>query len=178
MNVSSVSLRRDFLKKSSLSLAGIFLPASFSKQALAKAVTPFKAKISAHLWVYASKHPPTWDATADLETIFSDLHLAGYDGLEVMDVILKHDDAVEHLSGLQKQYNLPVTGSSFGAAMWDTTKHDEILSDVTLPAGPRQKPNSMPRLKSCGALMSSAAIPGWLRICIITPMKWKTGCTI
>jgi len=132
MNVTSVPLRRDFLKKSSLCMAGIFLPAGFSRQAFAKAVTPFKAKISAHLWVYASKHPPTWDATPDLETIFSDLHLAGYDGLELMDVILKHDDAVEHLGRLQKQYNLPVTGSSYGAAMWDATKHDEILSDVSL----------------------------------------------
>jgi sugar phosphate isomerase/epimerase len=132
MNVTSISLRRDFLKKSSLCLAGIFLPASFHKQALAKALTPFKAKISAHLWVYASAHPPTWDATPDLEKIFSDLHLAGYDGLELMDVILKHDDAVEHLSRLQKQFDLPVTGSSYSAAMWDATKHDEILSDVTL----------------------------------------------
>jgi sugar phosphate isomerase/epimerase len=131
MNVTSVSLRRDFLKKSSLCLAGIFLPASFPNQAFAKALTPFKAKISAHLWVYASAHPPTWDATPDLEKIFSDLHLAGYDGLEVMDVILKHDDAVEHLSRLQKQFSLPVTGSSYGAAMWDATKYAGILSDVT-----------------------------------------------
>jgi sugar phosphate isomerase/epimerase len=76
--------------------------------------------------------PPNWDATPDLEKAFSDLHVAGFDGVELMEVILRHDDAVEHLSRLVKQYNLPVTGASYGAPMWDSTKHPEILSDVTL----------------------------------------------
>ncbi len=110
----------------------MLLPAKFANHVLAEGLTPFKAKISAHMWVYASAYPPKWDATPVLEKIFSDLHLAGLDGVELMDVILRHDDAVEHLSRLASQYHLPVTGSSFGAAMWDASKHQQILSDVTL----------------------------------------------
>ena len=49
-----------------------------------------------------------------------------------MDVILRHDDAVEHLSRLVSEYRLPVTGSSYGAPLWDATKHDEILADVSV----------------------------------------------
>jgi len=132
MNATSVSARRGFLKMSALSLAGMILPATFTKQAFAEVLAPFKAKLSAHIWVYASNHPPNYDATPDLEKIFSDLHLAGYDGVELMEVMLRHDDAVEHLRRLQKQYNLPVTGASYGAALWDESKHAEILPDVTL----------------------------------------------
>ncbi len=58
--------------------------------------------------------------------------MAGLDGVELMEVVLRHDDAVEHLNRLAKQYNLPVTGASYGAAMWETTKRAEILADVTL----------------------------------------------
>jgi hypothetical protein len=108
MNVRRVGSRRGFLKKSTLCLTGMVLPAF---HAFADTPAPFKAKISGHLWVYASAHPPEWDATPDLEQVFRDLHLAGYDGVEVMEVILRHDDAVEHLSRLIEQYSLPVTGS-------------------------------------------------------------------
>ena len=110
----------------------MLLPASYAKHALAEGPPPFKAKISAHIWVYASAFPPNWDATPVLEKVFSDLHMAGLDGVELMEVILRHDDAVERLSRLKKQYNLPVTGASYGAAMWDAGKHAEILADVTL----------------------------------------------
>jgi sugar phosphate isomerase/epimerase len=132
MNASGVPSRRGFLKKSAMYLAGMLLPAKFANQALAEDLAPFKPKISAHIWVYASAYPPNWDATPALENAFRDLHVAGFDGVELMEVILRHDDAVEHLGRLQKQYELPVTGSSYGAPMWDATKHSEILSDVTL----------------------------------------------
>jgi sugar phosphate isomerase/epimerase len=115
-----------------MSFAGMLLPANFANRVLAQGHAQFKPKISAHIWVYASAYPPTWDATPVLEKAFSDLHAAGFDGVEVMEVNLRHDDAVEHLGRLQKQYELPVTGSSYGAAMWDATKHAEILSDVAL----------------------------------------------
>jgi sugar phosphate isomerase/epimerase len=96
---------------------------------------PFKAKLSAHIWVYASAYPPNWDATQDFEKIFSDLHQGGLDGVEIMDVDLRHDDVVEHLRGLANKYQLPVTGASYQAAMWDATKHDEILTDIALVVG-------------------------------------------
>lgn len=94
--------------------------------------TAFKPLISAHIWVYCSKYPPNWDATPDLERIFSDLHQAGLDGVELMEVMLRHDDAVEHLTRLARQYNLPVTGSSYNAPMWDSSRHKEIVPDITL----------------------------------------------
>lgn len=131
MTVFQSNSRRDFLNKSAICLAGSLLPAGFLTEASAEA-NRFKAKVSAHIWVYASAYPPNWDATPDLEKIFSDLHAAGLDGVEIMEVNLRHDDAVEHLKRLQEQYKLPVTGVSYGAAMWDATKRNEILDDVTL----------------------------------------------
>lgn len=117
--------RRTFLNRSQWILAAPLA-------AKAWAAAPFKPKISAHIWVYASKYPPNWDGTPDLERIFSDLHQAGLDGVELMEVMLRHDDAVEHLTRLMKQYSLPVSGASYGAPMWDASKHHEILPDVTL----------------------------------------------
>src|ERR1035437_417912 len=112
MTVSRANSRRDFLLKSTTFLAGALLPADLLTHAFAEDAAHFKAKVSAHMWVYASKYPPDWDATPDLEKAFSDLHFRGFDGLEVMDVILRHDDAVEHLKRLVKQYKLPVSGAS------------------------------------------------------------------
>lgn len=135
MSLSGVSTRRSFLGMSTGCLAGLLLPSRFADQVLAEEPAPFKPKISGHIWVYASKFPPNWDATPVLENAFSDLHTGGLDGVELMEVVLRHDDAVEHLSRLAKQYNLPVTGASYGAAMWDAAKHAEILADVTLLTG-------------------------------------------
>ena len=131
MTVSRSNSRRSFLKKSSMCLAGTLLPAGSLTQAIADEAH-FKAKLSAHMWVYASKYPPDWDATPVLDKIFSDLHTAGLDGVELVDAILRHDDAVEHLKRLQKQYKLPVTGASYSGVMWDASKQKEILDDVTV----------------------------------------------
>ncbi len=121
--------RREFVQRTGLVSGCSLLPAS-----LVHALTPPPAatpKVSAHIWVYASAHPPDWDATPDLERAFSDIQFAGFDGVELMAVdLLKHDDAVEHISGLSRQYKLPVTGASFGADMWDVRKHDAILKDA------------------------------------------------
>jgi sugar phosphate isomerase/epimerase len=81
--------------------------------------------------VYASAHPPDWDATPDFERAFSDLQFAGFDGVELMSVSLRHDDAVDHIGGLSSRYKLPITGASFGGDMWDEKKHDAILKDAT-----------------------------------------------
>jgi sugar phosphate isomerase/epimerase len=82
------------------------------------------------LWVYASAHPPDWDATPDFERAFSDLQFSGFDGVELMAVNLRHPNAVEAIGGLSARYKLPITGSSFGADMWDEKKHDAILKDA------------------------------------------------
>ncbi len=135
MNRSSCCSRRTILKKAAACLGGSLLPANFSLPALPAKSAPFRAKISAHMWVYASTYPPPFDGTPELERAFRDLYLAGYDGIELMEVILRHDDSVERLNRLMKQYDLPVTGCSYGAALWDASQHAEQLADVGLVVG-------------------------------------------
>lgn len=89
-------------------------------------------KIGAHLWVYASAFPPDWDATPVLETAFSDIKKAGFAGIELMEAVLRHDDAVPRLKALMKKYALPVWGTSYSADMWVRERHDAILQDVVL----------------------------------------------
>jgi len=91
-----------------------------------------KVKVSGHIWVYASKFPPQWDSTPMIEQAFSDFQYAGLNGMELMEINLRHDDAVSHLTALVQQYKVPVTGASYGAPMWDATKHQEILDDAEL----------------------------------------------
>lgn len=124
--------RRRFIQKSGLGFIGaLFLPKSLlagkGSWALGKDVP-----VAAHLWVYASKFPPDWDATPVLETIFSDLSYAGIEGLELMESILRHDDAVERINGFIEKYNLPVLGSSYGVgfSMWDVAQHQKIMDDI------------------------------------------------
>jgi sugar phosphate isomerase/epimerase len=130
MSVPVIASRRSFLRNSATCLAASLLPADWVPSAFAAGA--FKPKISGHLWVYASAYPPNWDASGEMERIFSDFHQAGLDGLEIMEVNLRHDDAVAQLGALSKKFKVPVTGTSYGAAMWDASKHKEILDDVTL----------------------------------------------
>lgn len=121
--------RRQFIQTSALATAGLFT-SLFPRQANSMFFEN-GVQVSAHLWVYASKYPPTWDCSADLPEVFTDIKSAGYSGIELMDVLLKADDSVERIEGLIKKHNLPVTGCSFGADMWNKAKHDEILSYAT-----------------------------------------------
>ena len=125
--MSTTSSRRHFLEQSGAVLAGLFLADSYAGTGFASD----KPKISAHLWIYASAHPPNWDATPDLERAFADLQGTGIDGVELMAVNLRHDDAVERIGKLSNQYKLPITGCSYGADMWNATKHPEIIADIT-----------------------------------------------
>lgn len=88
--------------------------------------------VSGHLWVYASRYPPLWDATPILEQVFSDFKYAGIDGVELMEVNLRHDDFVQRAKDLIGKYNVPVTGTSYSGDMWDRSQHSRILEDVTL----------------------------------------------
>jgi sugar phosphate isomerase/epimerase len=121
--------RRRFILNSSALLAGTVLTKTVFAGSLRNSV-----KVSGHLWIYASKYPPDsgYDCTPVLETIFSDFKYAGIDGLELMEAILRHDDAVQKLLDLSGKYNVPVTGSSYGADMWNKSKHTQILEDVDL----------------------------------------------
>lgn len=109
-------------------LAGGLYPARLFGAASLKGGVP----LSGHLWVYASKFPPNWDCTPILEQVFSDFKYAGLEGVELMESNLRHADVVSRVGELIQQYEMPVTGTSYNAAMWDKTKHQEILEDVEL----------------------------------------------
>jgi sugar phosphate isomerase/epimerase len=91
-------------------------------------------KVYGHLWVYASKFPPDYDVTPNLEAVFADLSYAGIEGVELMESTLRHDDSVSKINGFIKKYNLPVAGSSYGVGvnLWDVNHHQKIMEDVRL----------------------------------------------
>jgi sugar phosphate isomerase/epimerase len=97
-----------------------------------KASSANKIDVDAHLWVYASRYPPDWDCYPILEEVFSDISYAGYSGLELMEPILRHNDAVTRLKELQEKFSLPVTGTSYYGDMWNKFEQPEILDDVEL----------------------------------------------
>ncbi|WP_262511511.1 sugar phosphate isomerase/epimerase family protein [Deminuibacter soli] len=107
------------------------LGSAFGAAAVAAGKTQ-KVKLSGHIWAYASKFPPKWDSTPVIEQAFADFRFAGLDGMELMEVNLRHNDAVAHLGSLAEQYKVPVTGASYNGSMWDSEKHAEILDDAAL----------------------------------------------
>ncbi|HVG40549.1 MAG TPA: sugar phosphate isomerase/epimerase [Chitinophagaceae bacterium] len=122
--------RRKFIKTSgsltgTLMLSGLFHESCFAE----KNVT---VKIDAHLWVYASRYPPNWDCTPILDEVFRDIKYAGYDGIEIMESILKHEDSVNGLNSLVQKYDLPVTGTSYYGDMWNKNQQQHIVEDLEL----------------------------------------------
>ena len=130
----SQSSRRKFIQQSGKSIGALLFANTLLEKAFAASLKSKKVKVFAHLWVYASKYPPNWDSTPDLETVFSDLGYAGIDGVELMEINLRHDNAVQNLNNLMKKYDLPVSGTSYGSkkSMWDAGNQKEILDDVNL----------------------------------------------
>jgi sugar phosphate isomerase/epimerase len=126
--------RRTFLKNSAAIASGAFLAPFVETDVFGDGKINKKVKLSGHLWQYASKYRPTHDCTPILDQVFSDFKYAGLEGVELMDVNLKYKDSVANLSGLIEKYNLPVTGTSFEAAMWDRQQHEQIEQDVELVA--------------------------------------------
>ncbi len=124
--------RRKFIQQSAALLGTTLLAQSFWGKAMGKTLGAEPVKVNAHLWVYASKYPPNWDSTPDLETVFADMSYAGINGVELMEINLRHEDAVKNINLLIKKYNLPVSGTSYGANMWDANQHKAIVDDVVL----------------------------------------------
>lgn len=83
-----------------------------------------------HLWVYASQFPPDWDCTPVLGQVFSDFKYAGIEGVEIMESLLRNPDILSVGSELIEQYQLPITGTSYYADMWQKEEHQKILEDV------------------------------------------------
>lgn len=91
-----------------------------------------KVPVDAHLWVYASRFPPDWDCTSILDEVFSDLKYAGYNKVELMEAVLRHEGSVERLNRLIQKYDLPVTGTSYYGDMWDKNQQQRILKDIDI----------------------------------------------
>ena len=117
--------RRQFLTTS-----GKFSAAILTADFLQGCAGQSNVRVSGHLWIYASKFPPNWDSTPVLSKVFSDFKYAGIEGIEMMEVNLRHRDVVARVGALIEEYTLPVTGTSYGASMWDKNQHVKILEDV------------------------------------------------
>ncbi|GAA0877088.1 hypothetical protein GCM10009119_00560 [Algoriphagus jejuensis] len=150
MTKSHQSSRRDFIQKSFLATSGAFL---LSELANAASFNFEKVKVNGHLWVYASKFPPNWDASPVLETVFSDMCYAGLDGIELMESILRPADGVARLKKYAKQYNIAVSGSSYGVGfnMWDASQFQKISEDLALV---------VPRLAEVGGTTFGVSVGG------------------
>ena len=120
--------RRDFLKVASGAIAAggglgsleSVLPAQLAAHKKKKVV------VAAHPWVYAASLPG-YDITPVVGQVFSDMSYAGIEAIELMHEALRHPDSVERIGALSHKYHLPVLGASFGADMWDRSKHDAIM---------------------------------------------------
>lgn len=145
--------RRRFLQLSALGITAATLTPGVWATVQAAPPAPGKIPVNAHLWVYASKFPPDWDATPVLNTVFSDLSAAGMDGVELMEGQLRHDDAVPRIKELSRRYQLPVSGSSYGVGfqMWDATQHGRIREDIQVV---------VPRLAAVGGKTFGISVGG------------------
>jgi len=85
--------------------------------------------VGGHPWVYAATQRD-YEITPILDTIFADMKYAGLDGIELMHTALRPADAVVRIGELANKHKLPVIGTSFGGAMWDRSKHAEVLEDA------------------------------------------------
>lgn len=88
-----------------------------------------KLPVGAHVWIYASTQPG-YDVSPILPQIFSDMKYAGLDGVETMEHPLRKEETTKLIAELIEQHKLPLLGTSYGADMWDPSKHSEILEDV------------------------------------------------
>jgi sugar phosphate isomerase/epimerase len=130
----NTSSRRKFIQRSGALVAGTLIMESFARHAWAETFKAKKIKVNGHLWIYASKYPPNWDCTPNLETVFADMSYAGIDGVELMESTLRYDDSVKRINGFISKYNFPVSGSSYGVGfnMWDVNQHAKILDDIKI----------------------------------------------
>ncbi len=118
--------RNEFLKTSigALAIATLGFPTVISA-----AIKKRKLFVGAHVWIYA-KNQPGYDVSNILPQIFSDMKYAGLDGVETMEHPLRNKATTNIIAELIEQNNLPLLGTSYGADMWDKTKHNQILDDV------------------------------------------------
>ncbi len=119
--------RRNFIGATAGTLAGSTALAQTSLPTHEKPTR--KPVLGVHVWVYSSDKPD-YDCFPILNQVFADVKYAGFDAIELMDVSLRHDDAVTKIGDLIGQTGVGVIGASYGHSMWDKTKQAEILDDA------------------------------------------------
>ncbi len=124
--------RRKFLKAAGSVTSALILNSLANKYSFAEKNFFAQVPLYAHLWVYASRYPPDWDCTPILDDVFSDLKYAGLQGVELMEILLRHNDAVARLTDLIQKHALPVTGTSYYGDMWDRNQQQKISEDIEL----------------------------------------------
>ena len=122
--------RRQFLKSAVVMGAGLLAgrEAAFARGAIPQTQNVL---IGGHAWVYAASLPG-FDYTPVLEQIFADFKYARIDAFELMDTVLLYDDAVQRIGALSLKYGIPILGASFGADMWDRSKHSIIMEKADM----------------------------------------------
>jgi len=119
--------RRKFIRNTSLSFLALSL--SRSVNSMPGMGNSSKIPVGAHVWVYASTMPG-YDVSPILSQIFSDMAYAGMDGVETMEQPLRSTLYTKQIKELIEQHKIVLTGSSYGAQMWDKEKQNEIYEDV------------------------------------------------
>ncbi len=162
------SSRRKFIVQSGALFGGALLLESLAGKVFAENNKYQKIKVSGHLWVYASKFPPNWDCTPNLETVFADMSYAGIDGVELMESTLRYDDSVTRINGFIKKYKLLVSGSSYGVGfnMWDINHHQKIMDDIAIV---------IPRLQQVGGKTFGISVGDARRLKTETEMDVQAG---
>ncbi len=124
--------RRHFIRNTAALSGALLLNGGLYEEVNAADNRENTIPLYAHLWVYASRYPPDWDCTPIMDEVFSDLKYAGLQGVEVMEVHLRHKDAVSRFKELIQKYSLPVTGASYYGNMWNKAEHPQIMDDLEL----------------------------------------------
>ncbi|GAB4033880.1 sugar phosphate isomerase/epimerase family protein [Spirosoma jeollabukense] len=114
--------RRSFLGTAAGSLA-------LAQQASLAGMPHQKPVVSAHVWVFSSDLPK-YDCFSVLDKVFADVKYAGFDGIELMDVALRHDDSVSKIGDLIQQTGVSLIGASHGQSMWDKNKQAENVDNA------------------------------------------------
>ena len=120
--------RREFVRGTAVAIAA---GAMSHAQARSAPGSSKSVVVGAHPWVYAAKQP-RFDIDPILDRIFADVAYAGMDGIELMHTALHPSDSVERIKALSDKNHLPVLGMSYGGAMWDRSKHAELLEETRL----------------------------------------------
>jgi sugar phosphate isomerase/epimerase len=121
--------RRKFIQSSSLSLLALSLYRTAGASSFTAGNASKKISVGAHVWVYAASQPG-YDVSPVLSQIFSDMAYAGFDGVETMEHPLRSTVYTKQIAELIEQHKIKLTGSSYGADMWNKDKQNEIYEDV------------------------------------------------